>query len=136
MEIGEYGINPDHAENTGTQDDNDRGHKALPKAARSGNGAVHEGGKCVGTAHHGQTCHTGVNHRGLRRKQRKELPPEQDKQQPQGGTDAEGIGQTDEIAFQNTVALPGAEVLPHKTGAGRVKCGHNVVNQRIGIGGG
>ena len=135
-EVGEHGVDPDHAENAGTHDDDEGGPQALANAAGSGDGGIHKGGYAVGKTHDGKTEKSRLDHGVVGGKQGQEGPAEYHEKSPQDGACRKGIGEADEIAFQDALPLTRSVVLTHEAGAGGVEGGHDVVHETVGVGGG
>ncbi len=136
MEIGEYGIDPRHAEDTGSHDHNDRGDQALADAAARRDGAVHEGADGVGKAHDPRALKPRFDDCLLVGEQGEELSAEEVEGTAEQRACHEGICDADEVAFQHAIPLAGAKVLPHEGGAGGVERRHDVIDHGVGVGGG
>ena len=135
VEVGKDGVHPDHTEHAGAHHHDDGGHHGLAQPAGGGNGAVHEGGDAVGKGHHGHALHAGVDDSALGGEQRQKGAAEEEQGTAQCKPHAEGVAQTDEVAFLDAVGFAGTVVLAHEAGAGHVEGGHAVVDHVVGVGG-
>ena len=133
--MGEDGVHPDHPKDAGAQHHDDGGDDGLAQPPGGGDGAIHERGDAVGEAHDLNALHARVDDGGLGGEEGEEIPPEEEQAAAQHQTDAEGVGQRDEVALLHPVGLACTVVLAHNAGAGHVEGGHGVVNEVVGVGG-
>ena len=135
-EMRKYRVYPHNAENAGAENNDYSRHKALAETARGGNGAVHKRGNHVGKAHYHDTVHSRSGDLGVVGENGKKLIAEGKEKKSQHRAGNKRVAKTDKIAFEHAAALARTEVLPHKGRTGSVERRHDVVDYRVGVGGG